>query len=170
MRGWLQRMLRRPWCIQLFSGAEQCCFKRHFFSAKHHPHSNVLSAFRHSPQLSLCASHLYKRATHKHTHKHRDGEILSAGQLNAGHVWTEANWTVPIDNWTVREREPMRNPRQRLLYRDPVLFPPVWPWACKWEESRRFWCSGCTGQILYIKKLVSRLAVKHLHPNESVGS
>ncbi len=70
IRGWLQRTLRRPWCIQLCSGDGQCCFRRHFLSAKHQPHSNMLSAFRQSPQLSLWASHLYRRAAHTHTHVH----------------------------------------------------------------------------------------------------
>lgn len=62
MRGWLQRRLCRPWCIQFCSGEGQCCRKRHFLVSVHHPHSKAAGALRHWPQLERWASHLYSKA------------------------------------------------------------------------------------------------------------
>lgn len=62
MRGWLQRRLCRPWCIQFCSGEGQCCRRRHFLVSVHQPHSKVGGALRHWPQLERWASHLYSNA------------------------------------------------------------------------------------------------------------
>lgn len=42
------------------SWAGQCCFSVHWFCPSHQPHSKSGSAFRHRPQLSRMAPHLYR--------------------------------------------------------------------------------------------------------------
>lgn len=79
MRGWLQRRLCRPWCIQFCSGVGQCWRRRHFLVSTHHPHSNAGGALRHWPQLERCASHLYSNAD-----KHNKGRRMSG---RAGQTW-----------------------------------------------------------------------------------
>lgn len=82
MRGWLQRRLCRPWCIQFCSGAGQCWRRRHFLVSTHHPHSNTDGALRHWPQLERCASHLYSSAG-KHTQQ-RASALVLGGWVGGG--------------------------------------------------------------------------------------
>lgn len=60
--GSVQRLLPLLACIQLLSGARQCCRSEQRFSDTHQPHSKRGSALRHSPQLSRRAEHLYRWA------------------------------------------------------------------------------------------------------------
>lgn len=71
MRGWLQRRLCLPWCIQFCSGVGQCWRRRHLRLSTHHPHSKAGGAFRHWPQLERCASHLYSSAANTRSSSRR---------------------------------------------------------------------------------------------------
>ena len=71
--GWVQRLFPEVACIQPppsgscsgrweFIPVVHSCLREHFLSWTHQPHSNRGSAFRHMPQLSRKALHLYRWA------------------------------------------------------------------------------------------------------------
>lgn len=71
--GWVQRLFPDVACIHPppsascsgtleFPPPVHSCRREHFLSWTHQPHSNLGSAFRHIPQLSRNALHLYKWA------------------------------------------------------------------------------------------------------------
>lgn len=71
--GWVQRLFPEVACIHPppsascsarweFPPPVHSCLREHFLSWTHQPHSNLGSAFRHMPQLSRNALHLYRWA------------------------------------------------------------------------------------------------------------